>query len=407
MLKKRCFTLFFSLFLLANMSYGQWEQKNDFPTNVASFNHEAQVAKDTAYVVNGTFGVLNKYDFRNDAWLSDSIPWMDSLINGQDLISFVINDKIYAGGGFRGEGTLLFQSKLFYEYDPSTGRWTQKSNLPEQYESGPNNPPAFAVGGKGYILQFASTLFVYDPSTDTWTDMPTQIPYSAGFVSSQTIFTIADKAYAVGGTTSQAEPIRDFVEYTPSTNTWRRLSDYPAENAKASMFAFILEDEAYVGLGWFSDPPGKGYDSQFFRYTPSSDTWTAIEDCGYIAEEGFAFSLNGKGYVGTGIDYISNPFPIPAPDVWQYSKTITNTNQLAIEQVNLTYHQAGNFLHISDYPPQKNMVLQLFNMEGKLLQTTPVSGNQIAVKQLPSGFYQAILLSQGQVIGRKKLVISK
>lgn len=69
--------------------------------------------------------------------------------------------------------------------------------------------------------------------------------------------------------------------------------------------AFTIGNTAYVGLGFFS--PGQGNGDRFYMYRPVVDDWQSIEQRfpGGQRADIVSFTLNGKGYVGTGanLDY--------------------------------------------------------------------------------------------------------
>lgn len=100
-------------------------------------------------------------------------------------------------------------------------------------------------------------------------------------------------------------------DVTPLGN-WVKNSDFEGL-PRGSAVSFVVDDMAYVGLG-YNDDAGDGYLNDFWKYNPSVDRWDRIADFpGNARTAAVAFSINGKGYVGTGYDG-SNKLK----DFWEY-----------------------------------------------------------------------------------------
>jgi len=90
--------------------------------------------------------------------------------------------------------------------------------------------------------------------------------------------------------------LSDFWRYDPSTNTWTQVADFPG-GARDGAVAFAIGNYGYVGLG----KTDSGYMKDFWRYDPSTNTWTQVADFPGDARRGaVAFVVNGKAYVGLG-----------------------------------------------------------------------------------------------------------
>ena len=85
-------------------------------------------------------------------------------------MGFSINGKGYVGCGYSSSGGL----SDFWEYDPATDIWTQKSDYPI---TGTWAGCAFAIGNKGYFtlgtsgggFVYDQSLYEYDPNNNAWT----------------------------------------------------------------------------------------------------------------------------------------------------------------------------------------------------------------------------------------------
>src|SRR5205085_3691800 len=81
-------------------------------------------------------------------------------------VGFSIGNKGYIGGGV--SGTYLTD---FWEFDPTTGVWSQKASLAQLAKV---NSTGFSILNKGYVgtgWNFGPTkdFWEYDPSLNTWT----------------------------------------------------------------------------------------------------------------------------------------------------------------------------------------------------------------------------------------------
>lgn len=105
----------------------------------------------------------------------------------------------------------------------------------------------------------------------------------------------------------------DFYYYNGSTGLWQNVAAFPGV-ARERAVAFVINNKAYVGLGYNRDLTNREL-RDFYEYDPETDTWTQIADFASTARyNAVAFSINSKGYVGTGYDgtYYCN-------DLWQYN----------------------------------------------------------------------------------------
>jgi len=88
----------------------------------------------------------------------------------------------------------------------------------------------------------------------------------------------------------------DLWEYDPSTNTWTQKADFSG-TARWRSVGFSIDDKGYVGTGL--DANGRTKD--FWEYNPSINTWTQKADfSGTARSQAVGFSINDKGYIGTG-----------------------------------------------------------------------------------------------------------
>lgn len=164
---------------------------------------------------------------------------------------------------------------------------------------------AFGIGDKGYVLfgrgednAIYSDMYIYDTAADTWSaaiDTPLQARVSA------CACVAGDKAYLGLGFCGHAYGddayLNDWWEYTPATDTWRRLADFPSEN---TVRAVAYTDGTHIycvhGFGW-------GFTTDVLCYDIAADTWTAIDrphTPEHASMAGAGATFGGRHYFGTG-----------------------------------------------------------------------------------------------------------
>jgi N-acetylneuraminic acid mutarotase len=78
----------------------------------------------------------------------------------------------------------------------------------------------------------------------------------------------------------------------------------------------VVNNRGYVGTGVI-DGASWTTTGDFWEYDPTGDTWTKRADF-FGVTRGYAqgFAINGKGYIGLGVQYIE-PMTLPV-DLWEY-----------------------------------------------------------------------------------------
>ena len=78
---------------------------------------------------------------------------------------------------------------------------------------------------------------------------------------------------------------------------WRRKADFPGKGRSIAI-GFTIGSKGYL-LG--GADPGMTL-NDFWSYDMESDTWTSLPGPGFYLEDGVAVVINGKAYVGVGVD---------------------------------------------------------------------------------------------------------
>ena len=99
---------------------------------------------------------------------------------------------------------------------------------------------------------------------------------------------------------------------------------------RGAAVGFVIGNKAYLGLGYNSDyekgdpdVTNEGYRKDFWAYDPAIDSWTKVASFpGKGRVYAVGFSVNGKGYVGTGFDGDDK-----LKDFWEYDPVANKWTQ--------------------------------------------------------------------------------
>lgn len=186
-----------------------------------------------------------------------------------EAVSFTIGTKSYIGLGFDGTKRLAD----FWEYDAATGLWRQVKTFPGTARSAAFG---FTVDGKGYV--------------------------GTGF-------------------DDNGNRLNDFYEYTPGVSlsdsgSWVRKADFGG-TARQDATGFAIGSNGYVISGYDGN-----YLKDFWKYTPSSNTWEPKAFPGNKRREAVAFVIGSKAYLVTGINN-----GLLVYDMWEYNPAASAGNE--------------------------------------------------------------------------------
>jgi N-acetylneuraminic acid mutarotase len=278
--------------------HGKWTEIAGFGAGIRR-NAVAFVLDGTPYVGLGTDGTANSFkDFWEYNPGTDGWGEVAEVFSGDahlGAVSFVIGDIAYVGTGIL--SGVAYPD--FWKY--SSEGWEGVNEANTRWLA-----VAFSIGNKGYIGtgldengDELKDFWEYDPSTGVWTqkaDLGGPARYSS------VGFSIDGKGYIGGGNDPSEVYLKDFWEYDPANNEWTQKADIGGEqvSARGGATSFTLGEKGYVGLGRGEDD---NFLKDFWEYDPSADTWTRIADFpGASRMWAVAFVVNGKAYVGTGYD---------------------------------------------------------------------------------------------------------
>jgi hypothetical protein len=156
-----------------------------------------------------------------------------------------IPNSSYGCMGFSINNTGYFLTKgYFYSYDQVADAWSVKANIPSSYIYSAN-----VVGNTVYVLGSNRDIWSFSPGSDTWQKL-TQYPgvWHGKIVS----FTQKGKIYYglsyYGGYTGAPSPATDFWEYNPWLNTWKEVQNFPLAHSQDMLFTFSIGSFSYFGF---------------------------------------------------------------------------------------------------------------------------------------------------------------
>lgn len=203
---------------------------------------------------------------------------------------------------------------------------------------------AWSVGNKGYVFggrgednAICNDMYIYDSQSDTWTNA-IETPLQARVNGCACV--AGGKAYIGLGFCGHAYGddacLNDWWEYTPATDTWRRLADFPSENTVGAV-AYTDGTHIYCvhGFGW-------GFTTDVLCYDIAADTWTAVSRPGYpehASMAGAGATLQGRHYFGTGYNTHSlcEWYEIDFQGDWTKRKNVPSKRENAVCAVSEQY----------------------------------------------------------------------
>lgn len=168
----------------------------------------------------------------------------------------------------------------------------------------------FSIGGLGYLCGGLDTaevihkdLWAYDPQTDAWTQKA-DLPGSAR--RDAISFVVNNFAFVGSGMDSISGPtgntLKDFWRYNPTSNSWSAIADFPGAGGEGVYFAtgFAVGGKGYL-CGGKTGP--NLYSSQLWEYKPGNNQWIQRASFpGGVRYQMSSFVVGSKAYVGMGTD---------------------------------------------------------------------------------------------------------
>ncbi len=253
-----------------------------------------------------------------------------------DAVAFNFGDTVFFGTGNFGK---TFLSNNMYMYDPKVGTWTTLPAVPKTplplNRSEVTDAVGFAIafhdiygpqgeinklmyiglgdfGGKDLGSEKSSTMQIYDLIKNEWTGVQTA-PFAGGKMSGAVSFVLGEVAYV--GTGSNTAATKAWYVYIPAydrdgviaTEPWQQLLSEPGTKKRTGAVAFTINGRGYFGLGM--DEAGN-FLNDFWEFRPNNDdptkgSWSPRRPFpGTPRANASAFSIGDQGYIGTGDNFL-------------------------------------------------------------------------------------------------------
>ena len=180
--------------------------------------------------------------------------------------------------------------KDFAKYNPQTDKLTNLKSF-DYASANPTYQGMFEVGGKFYTI-YGGYLKIYDPSTGNWTSTLEQNNFYG--------LSRVGGGFVIGTTIYFIDELSTMVAYDTVTKTFSKKANKPVANLRG-FFAFSIDGKGYMGGGIVNLST-----AAFYEYDPQTNSWTAKASMPKAFHYGVGSSANGKGYVGLGINVISS-----------------------------------------------------------------------------------------------------
>ncbi|UKM63513.1 carboxypeptidase regulatory-like domain-containing protein [Flavobacteriaceae bacterium GSB9] len=276
-----------------------WAQKNSQSSK--TFNAASFVSNGYGYVIGSNSKFMLKYNPVYDSWENNlSLP-EDS---GKKPFAFTSESKVF-----------ILLANGFWEYNTETNNWTQRTNFPGRLQTDRRYNFNFSIDGKFYIGNCYNTydFWEYNIIQDSWNK---KADFIGNFDTSNPVwgnytFSLDKKGFL--GVSQTAFGINTLWEYNPTQDSWITKTPIPS-NAYNLYASFIINNEAYVGLGrnfeW-----GDGYVSnKLWKYNISNDTWIELQNSPINMAVYTSFGINKKGYILPAYTKFNNILN----DVWEF-----------------------------------------------------------------------------------------
>jgi N-acetylneuraminic acid mutarotase len=198
----------------------------------------------------------------------------------------------------------------------------------------------YAYVGTGYSWteeEDFRDFYRFDSNSKKWTKVAS-LPEEAEARHAAVAFSAGGKGYVGTGYSENSErKLKDFWEFDPSVGNlgeWKRIADFPEEASEEGRYgaiAFSLNGKGYVGTGY----SGRRL-NDFYRYDPSTGEWSGfrseneqepLDIGGSLRQDAVSFVVDNKAYVFTGSDddFVTDAWVFDgATEIWSKLRSITS-----------------------------------------------------------------------------------
>lgn len=404
------FSLLFSASALLLAQNG-WVQKDSMPANAERHHPVTWAIGDTAYVLTGTTnGAFQSKDFYLYDGPSDSWTTLSDFPGPARSFAY---GEAYNGKGYIGFGASQISGYLndLWEYDPETQTWIELATCP----CTGRRHPAFVINdGKIYVgLGDGNTgnlndWWVYDIATDTWGQLP-NLPGPQRHHPFH--FSVGNNVYAGFGHGNSI--FDDWYRFNPADSSWTETTDtlpFPGQ-ARVAGTEFSHLDKGYV-LSGDGATHANMQEGEFWEYDPAVNSWTQLPSHpGAARWAPSCFVLNNTLYFLAGEDNQDQvrrdmwAYELPEPEDDDSVDVAVPETVQAEDLLKLYPNPAQNQISIkSTQLTRGNTVINIFNMQGKLVLEQNYSEKNIDIEALTDGVYFLRTIHQNGKTGQAKFI---
>jgi N-acetylneuraminic acid mutarotase len=217
-------------------------------------------------------------------------------------LAAVVGDKAFIGLGYNMGCAYNDSSYLhdFWMYEPVTDSWTPRAAFPGK---GVNGASTFVHNHEIYLLhgfeahQSVKTTWKYNPQSDQWS----QVGEFPGLARARAV-AVSDGSRFFSGSGFSGRNMTDWWEYFPDTNTWEEKQKMP-DKGRVNALAFSVENRFFVGTGrYFAGRYNGGHlKNDVMEYDAANDQWYSRGSIpGEARENAIAFVIDNRVYLGFG-----------------------------------------------------------------------------------------------------------
>jgi N-acetylneuraminic acid mutarotase len=147
------------------------------------------------------------------------------------------------------------------------------------------------------------------------------------------------KLTAVGtANTATAQITVNVAPAACTPNTWAQKADLGG-SGRHEAIGFSIDNKGYIGTGYAYNGGTNKFYKDFWQYDQLANTWTQKADfAGTARMAAVGLKIGDKGYVGTGINWTTGPFD----DMWEYNPLLNTWTQKASANI-IGWHRSVAF----------------------------------------------------------------
>lgn len=259
-----------------------WSKKGN--QNIKSYNAASFVVNEFAYVVGANSSNMLKYNSVDNSW-QNNLPLPEN--SGTKPFAFQSGSRVF----------MLLATK-FWEYNFISNTWTERKKYPGTLQTDRRYNFNFSLEENLYLGNCYKSydFWKYNMQEDFW---ERKSDFIGNFNSSNPVwgnytFSIQNKGFL--GVSQSAFALNTLWEYKPDEDKWITRTPIP-NNAYNLNAAFVINDDAYVGLGRNFDWSDGYVSNKFWKYNITNDTWSSLQNSPMNMSVYTSFTIKNKGYI--------------------------------------------------------------------------------------------------------------